>query len=101
MNNIAEHTPVAAPAGKKKFKGYSLNELRYRMMVNDLKIQFAKSSLAAEMASEKRREESNMLGLWMSLDTWLTYGQVALFSYRTAKRYSPYFTGSKRNVKFA
>ena len=53
------------------------------------------------MASEKRREESNMLGLWMSLDTWLTYGQVALFSYRTAKRYSPYFTGSKRNVKFA
>ena len=84
MNNIAEHTPAAAPAGKKKFKGYSLNELRYRMMVNDLKIQFAKSSLAAEMASEKR------------LDTWLTYGQVALFSYRTAKKILSIFHGFKK-----
>ena len=83
MNNIAEHTPAAAPAGKKKFKGYSLNELRYRMMVNDLKIQFAKSSLAAEMASEKRREESNMLGL-------------ALFSYRTAKKILSIFHGFKK-----
>lgn len=96
MKQIAQCSSAAHNADKENFKGYDLNQLRYRLMVNDLKIQFAKSQLATEMAAERRREETNIAGMWLNLETWITYGQIALFSYRSVKKILSIFHGFKK-----
>lgn len=90
MDKIARYTP------KKEFRGYTVDELRYRLMVNDLKIQFTRSRLAAELSAEKNQDSSSLSGMWLNLDTWLTYGQIALFSYRTVKKIISIFHGFKK-----
>ena len=96
MKQIAQSNAAYHNADKENFKGYDLNQLRYRLMVNDLKIQFAKSQLATEMAAERRREETNIAGMWLNLETWITYGQIALFSYRSVKKILSIFHGFKK-----
>lgn len=96
MEKIAHYTPAPPAKGKKKFKGYTVDELRYRLMVNDLKIQFTRSRLAAELSAGKSQESAPLAGMWFNLDTWLTYGQIALFSYRTVKKILSIFHGFKK-----
>ncbi len=80
----------------KPFKGYTLKELRYRLMVNDLTLRLEKGHLVNEI-SHANQERHSRLPLWLrNFDTMIGYGQIAFFSYRTFKKIASLFRSSEK-----
>ena len=70
----------------RKFKGYSLDELRYRLMVNDLKIRLEKGKIAAEFTAEKISTQTTVATLFGNVDRAIGYGQIALMAFQAGKK---------------
>ena len=117
-NNVALTTPATQPpaekAGKKgekraqpaihpagHFKGYTLEEMRMRKVVNELKIDITKEKLRS-MVSPKAREESNAIKSYVrGFDSAMKYFDIAMLAFGVGKRVFSLFRriGGKRRTR--
>ena len=95
MNSITENLHSEKLEATKKFKGFDLEQLRFRLLVNDIKIQYAKSQLAATFNTQ---QEGNKRGLsaMEKVESAVTFVQIAMFSFRLAKKITSIFHGFKK-----
>lgn len=77
---------IEALEGKKNFKGYSLEELRYRLVVNRLKIAVTRDKLLL-MTSPKMEKSANSISEYVSgFNSFFKYLDVAMVAYAITRR---------------
>ena len=75
---------------RKQPKGYSYDEIQYRLMVNDLQIRLEKGKLMHSITAGNEQTKNNTE--WSDkLDLMLSYGQMAFLGYRAYKNISSFF----------
>lgn len=85
-------------SAESSFKGYTLEEMRMRKVVNELKIKITKEKLYS-MVSPKAREESNAIKSCVrGFDNAMKYFDIAMMAYGVTKRVFSLFRrfGGKR-----
>jgi hypothetical protein len=89
MSTTTEQTEVvAAPDPVKKFKGYTIDELRYRMAMATLQKEFTKEQFMAElqtMINESPLNSNNSSGILGKMLRGLSFIDYALMGYSAFK----------------
>ena len=75
-------------ASEKEFRGYTLDEIRYKLVVNRLKIGIAKEKIVM-LTSPKVQNESNALSGYMSgIGSIMRYIDIAVIAYTVFKKFT-------------
>lgn len=85
MSKNKKKLPSLEPA----FEGYTLDEIRYRLLVNRLKINMQKERIST-IIMPGLRETGGIVGRFMPamahFDSWLKYADVALLSFTLGRK---------------
>ncbi len=68
------------------FKGYTLNQMRARKAVNQVKIDLQRQKLANAATIRREAAESPYPAITNTLENAFRYAQIALYSYKMARR---------------
>ena len=68
------------------FKGYTLNQMRARKAVNQVKIDLQRQKLANAVSTRREATESPYPAITNTLENVFRYAQIALYSYKMARR---------------
>ncbi len=82
---------------KHNFRGYTLNELRMRKVVNELKIGAAKDRLMLFVSPEVKNEVGAIKNYVRGFDTFMKYLDIALLAYGISRRVSRFFRKFSRH----
>lgn len=80
----------------KKFKGYTLEEIRYRLMINELKIRLEKGQLQSALSGARQQTEALVPSWTRNLEYALGYGQIAFFGFRILKKFGSLFKSFRK-----
>lgn len=104
--DITQHCPDCVPSdkatrkgGKRNrpgrhkpdFKGYTLEELRLRRVVNQLKIAAAKDRLMLMVSPQMKGEVKTISGCIRGFDSFMKYFDIAMLAYGVTRRVSGFF----------
>jgi len=82
----SEEVMIETLEGKSNFKGYTLEELRYRLVVNRLKIAVTRDKLLL-MTSPKMEKSANSISEYVSgFNSFFKYIDVAMVAYAITRR---------------
>jgi len=76
---------------RKAFAGYTLEELRIRKVVNELKINAAKEQIALFVSPQVQGEVKSFSNCIRSFDTVMKYFDIAMLAYGISRRVSSFF----------
>ena len=74
-----------------RFKGYTIDELRMKKVVSELKIAAAKDRLMMMVSPEVKGEVNTIKSCVRGFDTFMKYLDVALLAYGISRRVSRFF----------
>lgn len=78
---------IAVPdARQKQFKGYTVDEMRYKLLVNSFKIKVQQERLMLELMPPATRDGAVRSGWSRRLDTMINYGQLAFMAFTMARK---------------
>lgn len=81
------------------FKGYTLEEIRYRRMVNSLKIDVIKEKLSRTIGTDERKAESAVAGYvqtFQNLMQWFDIVMIAVGAFRKIASVFSFFSPRKK-----
>lgn len=78
-------------SSKVAFKGYTLEELRIRKVVNELKINAAKDRIALLVSPQVKGEVKTISNCISGFDTVMKYVDIAMLAYGISRRISSFF----------
>lgn len=88
-NKQIQETTMVIPAAP--FRGYTLEEIRYRRMVNGLKIEVAKERLMLLTLSQFRSESDAVSGAVTNFQQVMKWADIALAAYSVGRRVFSFF----------
>ena len=94
-----EEEASAAPHHKKNFRGYTLEELRYRRAITSLKIDMTTEKLKLLTSPKMQQEVKTVTGYVKGLENTLRYVDYALLAYSVTRRVGNFFRrfGSRKS----
>ncbi len=75
----------------KEFRGYTLEELRYRRVVNRLKIDIAQERLKMTLSGQTKKEEAAVSGAVNSFQTVMRFVDIAMVAFGITRKVSSFF----------
>ena len=78
---------ITVPDGRrhKRFKGYTVDEMRYKLLVNNFKIKFQQERLMLDLMPPRSRYDQTS-GWSRRLDSMINYGQRAFMAFTMARK---------------
>ena len=76
---------------KRKFKGYTIEDIRYRQLVNDLKIKIEQDKLMLEVMPPEPPLGVSSSTVSQRIDMIITYGQMAFMAFKIVRRVRSFF----------
>lgn len=80
-----------------EFRGYTLEEIRYRRLVNRLKIDIAQERLRMTFSRQTKKEETAISGAVNSFQTVMRFVDIAMVAFGITRRVSSFFRKFSRN----
>ena len=74
-----------------RFKGYTLEELKLRRVVNELKIASVKDRLMLMVSPQKKSEANTISSYIHGFDSFIKYLDIAMLAYGITRRVSGFF----------
>lgn len=81
--------PLLVP--KSKFKGYTIEDLKYKQLVNDLKIKIEQDKLMLEVMPPEPPLGVSSATVSQRIDMLISYGQMAFMAFKIGRRVSTFF----------
>lgn len=75
----------------KPFRGYTLEEIRYRRVVNRMKIEIAQDKLRMLVSPQVKKDVGNVRSTVNFFQTMMRYVDIALVAYNVSRRVSTFF----------
>ena len=79
------------------FKGYTLEELRLKKVVNELKVAAAKDRLMLMVSPQMKGEVKTISGCIRGFDNFMKYFDIAMLAYGVTRRVSGFFRRFSRH----
>lgn len=93
------HSGCNGKSKEKPFKGYTLEEMRYRKVVTQLKIEVARERLMMAVSPKVKGEAQTISSYVRGFDTAMRYADIAMLAYsimRKVGNFFSFFAGRKR-----
>lgn len=81
---------------KTKFKGYTLEDIKYKMLVNELKIKIQQDRLLLELVPPESPIGVTQTSLSERIDKAISYGQMAFLVFNIFRKASSFFRKFRR-----
>lgn len=75
------HRPTATDASATTFKGYDLDELRYKLVVNRLKISLTQDRLLMLVSLRMQRNANTLTGYVSGVNSFIRYFDIAMVAF--------------------
>lgn len=76
---------------KRKFRGYTIEDIKYRQLVNDLKIKIEQDKLMLEIMPPEPPLGVSSTTVSQRIDMIITYGQMAFMAFKIVRRVRSFF----------
>lgn len=90
-------TPTSVHPHAPRFKGYTLEELRIKKVVNELQIAAAKDRIMLMVSPQVKGEVKTISGCIRGFDTILKYLDIAMLAYGITRRVTGFFRRFSRH----
>lgn len=81
-----KHTPHLEGSAPAPFRGYTLDEIRTRRVINELKINMAKERLLLTLTPREPREEQALHSAMSGFQNVMRYADIALVAFSATRR---------------
>ncbi|MDE6125387.1 MAG: hypothetical protein K2G30_00355 [Muribaculaceae bacterium] len=85
-NSKTNHLADAIGEPARQFKGYTLQQMRARKAVNQVRIDLQRQKLATTLSTRREPAESPYPSVTATIENVFRYAQIALYSYKIARR---------------
>lgn len=85
-NNNANHLTDAIGEPARQFRGYTLQQMRARKAVNQVRIELQQQKLINAVSNRREVAEQPGHNLAGTIENVFRYAQIALYSYKVARR---------------
>ena len=90
-NGLSGEKKSALRHKKHGFRGYTLEELRYRRVVNRLKIDIAQERLRMTVSRQAKKEETTVAGVVSGFQNIMRYADIAMVAFGITRKVSSFF----------
>lgn len=86
MHNESLNAPVQLHSNENSFKGYTLEELRARKVVNELKIDIVKNRIRRVVSPHESQKANTVKGYVKGFDFMMRYFNYAVLTFGISRR---------------